>query len=138
MDRRWILAFALSFAVLVGSQWFFSRIGWIPKPAPPRSATTTTAGRPPAGTTAPASSPDGATQANAARTPTASGGPGAPGATALVPSTESVMRGFPTEAGPGRVVVVDEPLYVARFRTRGGRLLSVLLKNYKDSDGGRA
>jgi YidC/Oxa1 family membrane protein insertase len=150
MDRRALIAVALSFLVLFGSQWLFQQLGWLPKPAPAPTEQAQGSGGPsgPAGqpgqpsTSAPAAGDapaptEGPTTGSASERIVTAGGAATPGTTELAPST--VARGRWIDApGADSVVTVDQPLYTARFRPRGAQLLSIVLKEYKDGDSGRA
>jgi YidC/Oxa1 family membrane protein insertase len=108
MEKRVLLAVALSFIVLYGYQALFPP----PKPAPPAAS--------PANTPAPT-----AAESKPEQTPPAiaEAPPAQPQAAALV-----------TDAAE-RDVVVDNPAVHAVFTTRGGVLKSWTLKRYKDTAG---
>ena len=123
LDRRTLLAVALSFVVLFGSQWLAVQMGWI-KPTPPSTmpAKQTELGQPDAGHTAPGTSSIEAT-------------PGA--VSAPVAAAPGVIPTSAWAFAPDSVVSVDHALYTARFRTRGARLLSVTLKQFASADTNR-
>ena len=128
LDRRTILAVALSFLVLFGSQWLAVQMGWI-KPAPPSSMpkSQTALGKPETGHTAPG-------------TTTLDAMPGSAGTTPGAASTNGDGNGTAVSgwaAAPDSIVSVDHALYTARFRTRGARLLSVTLKQFASVDSNR-
>jgi YidC/Oxa1 family membrane protein insertase len=150
MDRRALLAVALSFLVLFGSQWVFQKLGWMP--APPKAGAPSAQGPARGGTTpgTTPSGPNGAAGTNApsdraatpAGTSEATGGnPSAPGSATLspdVPAGASMASRWAAAPSADSIVTVTHPLYTARFRPRGARLLSVELLKYKDGDHGRA
>jgi len=123
MDRRAILAIALSFLVLFGSNWLFQKLGWLPTPSNTQVAT---------------APPDSASAPGQAQFT-------APGAKTLTTLGARDTTGAHTGASgawvatdlPDTVLMIDQPLFTARVRTRGARLLSVVLKQYKDGDDGR-
>lgn len=123
LDRRTLLAVALSFVVLFGSQWLAVQMGWIKPPAPSTMpAKQTAVGQPEPGHTAPGTASIGAT-------------PGA--VSAPVPATPGVAPTSAWAFAPDSIVSVDHALYTARFRTRGARLLSVTLKQFASADSNR-
>ncbi len=127
LDRRTILAVALSFLVLFGSQWLAVEMGWI-KPTPTESTMSkaqSELGKPGAGHTAP-----GATTLDAPPS-----GATAPGSIATGLAARAAISGW--AAAPDSIVTVDHALYTARFRTRGARLLSVTLKDFAAVDTNR-
>ncbi len=132
MDRRAILAVALSFVVLFGSSWLFQKLGWIPAPKPPapseQAATAPGTSSPSPSTPAPAT--------HGERIVTA-GGPATPGTVELGAGPTAGGRWIDAPNADS-VVTVEQPLFTARFRPRGAQLLSVVLKDYKDGDSGRA
>ena len=126
MDRRALLAIALSFVVLFGSNFLFQKLGWVPAPQPQRAP-------------------------NEAHSDSASRPSAAPGASQLavpnpapsaIPATEATgahaTGTWLAPANADSVLTIEQPLYTARIRARGARLLSVVLKDYKDGDSGRA
>ena len=126
MDRRAMIAIALSFVVLFGSNFLFQKLGWIPSPEQQRVKNEA---RP--DSTSRASAAPGASEI---RVPNPAPGP-------LAEATPSPARPNGTWEAPANadsVLTIDHPLYTARIRARGARLLSVVLKNYKDGDSGRA
>jgi len=126
MDRKALIAIALSFVVLFGSNFLFQKLGWIPAPGAQRPAVVQQA------PTAPGSS-----QLSA---PAPVKGPAAAIlGTALAADTTGASTGsWLAPANPDSVITIDQPLYTARIRARGARLLSVELKPYKDGNSGRA
>src|SRR5687767_11785986 len=123
MEKRVVLAVVLSLAVLFGSQWLFQRLGWTSRPVPtettvlPRDTTS----EPGVEATRPA--------------------PAAPGTASLTATDTTATVGLwvaPGGVARDSVVQVERPHYTARFRTSGARLLSFVLKDYKDGDNGRA
>ena len=126
MDRRAMIAIALSFVVLFGSNFLFQKLGWIPSPAQQRAQNEARRD-----TTSHASPAPGASEI---RVPNP-----APGALAEATPTPTNPNGtWAAPANADSVLTIEHPLYTARIRARGARLLSVVLKNYKDGDSGRA
>ncbi len=133
MDRKALIAIALSFVVLFGSNFLFQKLGWVPSSGQKRVANeavrdTTTSTTPVApGATqlaAPQSAPGAATAV-------ASGAGGAGG-------SANPNGSWSAPAAADTVLTIEQPLYSARIRARGARLLSVVLKRYKDGESGRA
>jgi YidC/Oxa1 family membrane protein insertase len=118
MDRRALIAIVLSFALVFGSNLIFQKLGWLPssQPKPVNEAVSDSASRPSA-------APGAAQIKQAAPQPTS------------VPQTQATST---WAAGTDTVLTIEQPRYTARFRSRGARLLSVLLKDYKDGNSGRA
>jgi len=118
MDRRALIAIALSFLVLFGSNLLFQKLGWLPSPAPKpvNEAKSDSTSRP--------SAAPGASQITQA-TP----------APSAIPETQAAST---WAAGPDTVLTIEQPRYTVRLRSRGARLLSVVLKDYKDGNSGRA
>src|SRR5689334_3952386 len=115
MDRRALIAIALSFVVLFGSNLLFQKLGWIPSPqSPPKNE---------------------AVQAPASR-PSAAPGAAQIAPTTPTPATTNAQGGWAASADT--LLTIDQPHYTVRIRTQGARLLSVLLKDYKDGDSGKA
>jgi YidC/Oxa1 family membrane protein insertase len=117
MDQRLFLAIGLSMLVLIGYYFVFP-------PPPPK--------RPPA----PAPAAENGTPAAAATSPAAAA-PAAPtAATASAPAPQ-LSAGAPaapeasTQVALGRRITVDTPRYKAVFDTRGGRMISFRLKDYR-------
>jgi YidC/Oxa1 family membrane protein insertase len=125
LDRRTILAVALSFLVLFGSQWLAVQMGWLPSEPRPSA----TAPQDPAATTS--TGPGAAPGATTLAAPPPSAGAGPAGTTAA----GAPLSGWSTAADT--IITVDRPLYVARFRARGARLLSLTLKDFAASDTAR-
>jgi YidC/Oxa1 family membrane protein insertase len=112
MEKRMIVAIALSIAVLLGYQYFFS--------APPP---------PPKGPGAPAGSDNGGVSATAPA-------PARPGeAPTAVPAAVAPGGLAPRAAAPPRKILVKTPLYTATIDTAGGGIPSFLLNEYKDVPG---
>ena len=110
MEKRMILAIALSLAVLIGYQYFTS-----PPPPPPG----VTAGK------------DNAAGVNATAAKEGAA-PAAPLAAA------SVAGGLAAKtAAAARTITVKTPLYSASLATEGGAISSFLLNEYKDTPGGK-
>ena len=105
MEKRMILAIAMSIAVLIGYQYFYSA----PPPPPPG----VTAGK------------DNAAGVNA---PAAKGGP------APAPASVAGGLAAKTAAS-ARTITVKTPLYSASLATEGGAISSFLLNEYKDVPG---
>lgn len=133
MDRKALIAIALSFVVLFGSNFLFQKLGWVPSPEQQRVANEarrdTTASSTPVA--------PGATQLSAPQS--------APGAAAAIVSGAGGTGGSANPNGSwsapeaaDTVLTIEQPLYSARIRARGARLLSVVLKQYKDGESGRA
>src|SRR5262245_11618966 len=116
MDRRALIAIVLSFLVLFGSNLLFQKLGWIPSPQQQKPVNE-------AKVEHPSAAPGASTIGQATPTKTS------------VPETQS--KGT-WSGGADTVLTVEQPRYTARFRSRGGRLLSVVLKDYKDGNSGRA
>ena len=133
MDRKALLAIALSFVVLFGSNLLFQKLGWLPSAQKPAATATTPSA--PAGTVA----EPGRAQIAA---PAPAKGPAAtilhPHEPAAADTTAARNGDWFAPANPETVLTIEHPLYTARFRARGARLLSVLLKQYKDGNSGRA
>lgn len=129
LDRRTIIAVALSFLVLFGSQWLAVKMGWIPS-SPRPQATAPVA--PPGASVAPGTATLDAPDPSRPSTAPGAGPRGAPGAS--IPGS-TALAGW--AAAPDTIVTVEHPLYVARFTTRGARLLSVTLRNFESSDTSR-
>ena len=130
LDRRTILAVALSFLVLFGSQWLAVKLGWIQQ-APRPQATATAPDR------GPSAAPDAARldapDPNKPSTAPGASPVGAPGAHAV--GAAAARAGWAD--APDTIVTVEHPLYVARFQSRGARLLSVTLRQFEGSDTAR-
>lgn len=110
MEKRMMLAIALSIAVLIGYQHYYS-----PAP-PPQAPPGVAAGKDNAATVPPASAPS------------AKGAP--------VPAPASVAGGLAAKtAVSGRTITVQTPLYTASVATEGGGVSSFLLSGYKDAPG---
>ena len=110
MEKRMMLAIALSIAVLIGYQHFYSPAP--PPPAPPGVA----AGKDKPAAVAPVPAP------------------AAKGAPAPAPSP--VAGGLAAKtAVSGRTITVKTPLYSASLATEGGGVSSFLLSGYKDAPG---
>lgn len=133
MDRRALVAIALSFVVLFGSNLLFQKLGWIPTPAQQRQAQVRA--QAPAGPTVPGGTP----QLGA---PAPVKGPAAAILGSHVPAAPDSAGGangtWLAPAGADSILTIEQPLYTARLRARGARLLSVVLKDYKDGNSGRA
>ncbi|MGH7726047.1 MAG: membrane protein insertase YidC [Candidatus Eiseniibacteriota bacterium] len=146
MDRRTLLAIVLSFIVLFGSQWVFQKLGWIPRPTDRKPASTAVApgdtlGGPGAtelqsgaGGTGAVSGPGGTAPGIGAGAGTAAGTVAGMAAGA----SGQAASGWIVTASPDTILTIEQPLYTARFRARGARLLSVALKKYKDGNSGIA
>lgn len=110
MEKRMVLAIAMSIAVLLGYQYLF--------PPPPQRAT------------APAVAVPGDNGA-AAQPAVAAAAPGVPsGASLSVPAPVA-----PSPAAPARTVRVQTPLFTADLHTAGGALSGFRLEKYKDAMG---
>ena len=127
LDRRTILAVALSFLVLFGSQWLAVRMGWI-QPPPPSTGQADRA----------------ALGRNAAGAGSTTPGPASIGLPTGTTTTGTTAPGAGVSAGasgwataPDTIISVDHALYTARFRSRGARLLSVTLKKFASVDTNR-
>ena len=105
MEKRMILAIAMSLAVLIGYQYFFS--------APP----------PPSGVTA------GKDNATAVPAPAAKGGAAVPAPASVAGGLAAKT------AASARTITVKTPLYSASLSTEGGAISSFLLNEYKDAPG---
>ena len=108
MEKRMMLAIALSIAVLIGYQHFYS-----PDSPPPPGAG---AGK------------DNAAAGTPAPAPAAKGAP--------APAPASAAGGLAAKtAVSGRTITVKTPLYSASLATEGGGISSFLLSEYKDAPG---
>ena len=108
MEKRLILAIAMSLAVLIGYQYFFS--------APPPL---------PGGTVG---------KDNAAAVPAPAAKEGS--ASVSAPVSAAVVGGLAAKtAAPARTITVKTPLYTAALATEGGAVFSFLLSDYKDAPG---
>jgi YidC/Oxa1 family membrane protein insertase len=126
MDRRALIAIALSFVVLFGSNLLFQKLGWIPSAAQQRARNEAKSDS--------TSRPSVAPGASELRVPNP-----APGALAeAAPSPQRPNGTWAAPASADTVLTIEHPLYTARLRARGARLLSVVLKNYKDGNSGHA
>ena len=106
--RRTVMAIAICFLILFGWQYFSENMGWAPKREPAKTENTATGAAPgtvQTGTDAPAASTGGIQQ-----------------------GIESVPA--PAQFSAGREIVVDTPLYVAKFNSVGGILTSFEFKRY--------
>jgi YidC/Oxa1 family membrane protein insertase len=118
----------LSFVILFGSNFVFQKLGWLPTPNAPKPVTSTTPTAPGESQIAAPPAPTGAAAALGAGT-----------SNTPADTLQSARNGsWIAPAGADSVITIDQPLYTARFRARGARLLSVVLKQYKDGDSGRA
>ncbi|MBI5904201.1 MAG: membrane protein insertase YidC [Deltaproteobacteria bacterium] len=108
MEKRMILAVALSIAVLLGYQYFYSS-----PPLLPTAPTGKDNGAAPPGSGKPSGAPRGAESAS------------------VVPSGGLAARSAATQ----RSIVVSTPLYTATLSTAGGGITSFLLNEYKDAPG---
>jgi len=107
MEKRTLLAIALSVVVVFIYQFFFA-----PKPTPKQPAKTPSAIEAPQ---------------QQAKTPT----PAAGAAATPTPTEKSTQTATVQKAGVEKDVTVDTPLYRAVFTTRGGTLRSFQLKQFK-------
>lgn len=108
MEKRMMLAIALSIAVLLGYQYFYS------SPPPP-----------PVGTA-------GKDNAAVVPAPAATGGP----ASVPAPAPASIAGGLAAKtAATGRTITVKTPLFSASLATEGGVISSFLLNEYMDVPG---
>ncbi|MEP7028246.1 MAG: membrane protein insertase YidC, partial [Candidatus Eisenbacteria bacterium] len=132
MDRRALLAIALSFVVLFGSNLLFQKMGWIPSASQKQQVSTPVPSAP--------SSPAGSGTAQL-QAPAPIKGPAAAilgSRVAAAPDSTGGTNGtWFVPAGADTILTVDQPLYRARIRARGSRLLSVVLKDYEDGGSGR-
>jgi YidC/Oxa1 family membrane protein insertase len=109
MEKRMMLAIALSIAVLIGYQHFYAPA---PPPPPPGAA----AGK------------DNAAAVATAPAPAAKGAP--------APAPAPVSGGLAARtAVAGRTITVKTPLFSASLATEGGGVSSFLLTGYKDAPG---
>ncbi len=136
MDRKALLAIALSFIVLFGSNILFQKLGWLPTPQAQHPAAGGAAGAPTA-TGGPTGTAAGVAP-TAGQPPHLEPGPTATGPAGGKGNAANRNGSWLAPAGADTVLSIDQPLYVARFRARGARLLSIVLKNYKDGDHGKA
>src|SRR5437868_12822465 len=106
MDRKALIAIALSFVVLFGSNFLFQKLGWIPSPAQQRAVNEV--------------------RADSASRPSPAPGAATLGATlpaAVIPGAAPRSSGtWATPEGADSVLTIDQPLYTARIRARGARL----------------
>ncbi len=146
MDRRTLIAIVLSFVVLFGSQWLFQQLGWIPHPSARKPAQTATVApgdsltAPGATRLVPGADESGAGLAAGSGDAATGAGAAAGGGAAELGAAEPGAAGTAWIAPPvaDSILTIDQPLYTARFRARGARLLSVALKKYKDGNSGVA
>ncbi|MDR1125550.1 MAG: membrane protein insertase YidC [Deltaproteobacteria bacterium] len=103
--RRTILVIAICIGIMLGWQFLSQKMGWTPAPQPQAPATADSAGAP------------DSTGANSV-----TGQPGQSGHTA--------QSGLAVYTESDSEVVVETPLYTAKFNTRGGILTSFALKKY--------
>lgn len=134
-ERRALLAVVLIFVVLFGYNYIMSRVAPAPVASPEQTAEQpadvagtsgggATAGKDAAGTPAGGGSSE-------------SGSDGAPSASKDEAGGASASAGGPVGASlPERSVVVDSPLWVATFSTRGAAVTSWQLKEYTAAVGG--
>ncbi len=124
--KKLILAVALSVAVLLAYQYFF-----MPKPARPAPAASPAA-QPAAATAPDASAPGAAAAKDAADIGSilSQGEPAPAAAQQPLPAVDADVA-----AAGEETVVVDGPLFTARFSNRGAGLVSFVLKRYKDDAG---
>jgi YidC/Oxa1 family membrane protein insertase len=118
MERRTLVAIALSFLVLYGYQYFF-----VPPPPPPEATQTENQAAAPA--TTPQAAP---TAASPSATPAVTAAPAAP----ATPESTVVIGG---EQASDADVTIDTPTLVATFSNRGGRLTHWRLKSFLDPSG---
>jgi YidC/Oxa1 family membrane protein insertase len=124
VDRRALLAVALSFLVLFGSNWVFQKLGWLPSPEKNKSVTSAPVG--------PSPQPGSATLSpGAEQTPPSLSG-AAPGSAGAATAVAPTGRSGSWLATPDTILTIEHALYSARFSTNGGRLISMVLRNYKD------
>jgi YidC/Oxa1 family membrane protein insertase len=109
MEKRMIIAIALSIAVLIGYQYIV--------PPPPKRA---------AQTEAPATKDN----VSGAQAPAAAGSPAPSAVAGPVPGALA-----PATAAAARVIRIKTPLYTAELSTAGGTLASFRLERYKDAQG---
>lgn len=121
--KKLILAVVLSVAVLLAYQYFF-----MPKPVPPAPAA-----KPSAAPVAPAAAPGGAGAAKTTADIAAILSQGEPAPAATNEPLPAVAADV--AAAGEETVVVDGPLFTARFTNRGAGLISFVLKRYKDDAG---
>ena len=131
MDRRTLIAIVLSAVVLIGLPLLFETMGWVPKKAPPESGPQEIAsgeGTGPAlpGTTSGAGG--GTTATDPPQLETGEPAPATPTPSGAVPGEGNELPSL--GSAPGHEVEVRMPLYVARFNTRGARLLGVTLNDF--------
>ena len=120
-QRNFIIAIALSMAIIVGWQMFFA-----PKPkAPLTGQATTSQGQPPA--------PRDAGQAGAAPGELPAAAKAAAGATTAAPAAETspVSRQQALKASPR--VAVDTPSLKGSINLKGGRIDDLVLKKYRET-----
>ncbi|HOO90320.1 MAG TPA: membrane protein insertase YidC [Syntrophales bacterium] len=110
MDKRTLLAIALSFAILIGYQYFFQKT---PPPTPEDSTQTT-----------------GETVSTAENTPQGLTADRSTSATPVIDHRKSLTENI-EDKGPGKDVTVESPMYTAIFNSRGAGLKSFKLKDYR-------
>jgi YidC/Oxa1 family membrane protein insertase len=117
-NRRLLLFFLISLAILLGWQWL------MPAPA-----------RPPRGPTAPtpaeASTAPGSPAATASATPLAPPDAAAPRDAAAAPA----LAGPPVAASAEQRLIIDSPDFRATFTNRGAQLVSFVVKDHRDERG---
>jgi YidC/Oxa1 family membrane protein insertase len=130
MEKRLLLAAALSLAVLAIWWWIFP-----PQPVqrPPAPAESAAPGGEAAVPAPPAATQDGRAAADQALR----GGAGASGTGAGVaePERPDLPEGRAVGAAAEETVVIDGPLFTIRLTNRGARVVSWRLKKYQDDEG---
>lgn len=118
MERRTLVAIALSFLVLYGYQYFF-----VPPPPPPEVTQTQN---------------EAASSAPAAPTPATSAPPAATPSVAATPAAPATPQGTVVVGGDQATdadATFDTPSLIATFSNRGGRLTHWRLKSFLDPAG---
>jgi YidC/Oxa1 family membrane protein insertase len=133
MDRRTILAIALSALILIFVPMLMQRLGLVPNrtPAPGTGGPSSSAPPGPGGGTS-----GGTTAGTAQPVPGTPGAPAVLGAPAAGVSTGRPSAFANAVAAPERSVHVSNDLYEADFDSRGARLVGISLRRFKSAAGG--
>ncbi len=128
MERRLLLVFALTFVVVIASQWILKKY----QPTAPQTTQQAAPLQAPAAPAASAPSPTASSPASraASRLPSRSTKP----ATELTPKLVGQL--VPQQAANETETVVENELYRITFSNRGGQVKSWILKQFTDDKGG--
>ena len=128
-QRNFIIAIALSMAIIIGWQMFFA-----PAPEKPQATTTTS------GEAQPPAAQKGAEKKAPAQTPTAGELPAAGNAAPAAPAVPATGAGTGVAAVPSRAqalqtsprVAIDTPSLKGSINLKGGRIDDLVLKKYRE------